>query len=75
MTQQQFERATQIAKRLEELQALKQEICSTNSKLVFTCISEYYSQCVEDLLHKHKSLIKHEIDLEIKNLKEEINKL
>lgn len=76
MTQQQFERAIQIAKRLEELQLLKREINANNDcKLVFTCINGYYSDFIRDLLDKHKSSIKHEIDLEIKNLKEEIDKL
>lgn len=75
MTQQQFERATQIAKRLEVLEALKRELHKSDCKLVISGLNMYLTKCAEDLLLKHKSSIKHEIDLEIKNLKEEIDKL
>lgn len=84
MTQEQFTRAVEIAKRLKDLEEVKKEINDKEKhRLSYSyyssewrlCPSWIMSQIGESILDKHDRLIRMEINDEIQRLKEEIEKL
>lgn len=81
MTQEQYNRAVEISKRLEELDEVKKEIEGTSSHLLSYCKSDY-KPCAEwkmrdisDILDRHDMMIRAEIDEEIEKLKKEVEEL
>lgn len=86
MTQEQYRRAVQINDRLEELSRVKKEIEGTiNHRLWYaeksSCGSDYrltaewVMKYIGELLDKHDTAIRQEIDEEIERLKAEIETL
>ena len=86
MTQEQFQRAVQINDRLEELARVKKEIDDTSKHRLWyaeksSCgsdwllTSEWVMRYIGDLLDKHDTAIRQEIDEEIERLKAEIETL
>lgn len=83
MTQEQYNRAVEIGKRLEKLEKVQKELGKGTSKLSFSTKigGEYYifSECllssISDILDRHDKMIREEIDAEIEKLKKEIEKL
>ena len=86
MTQEQYRRAVQINERLEQLARVKKEIEGTaKHRLWFaeksSCSSDYrltaewVMQYIGELLDKHDTAIRQEIDEEIERLKAEIETL
>jgi hypothetical protein len=84
MTQEQYRRAVQINDRLEELARVKKEIdetskhrlwyawkCERDWRLTSECVMKY----IDELLDKHDTAIRQEIDEEIERLKAEIETL
>lgn len=85
MTQEQYERAVAINKRLQDLEKVKDEIKGKASKRL-TYSEESTSggwkvcwpntmQLIGEILDKHDLMIREEIDSEIENLKKEIEAL
>lgn len=85
MTQEQYNRAVEIKKRLDDLESVKDEIKGTVSHRLTYCEesgSSGWKVCwpntmrlIGDILDKHDLMIREEIDEEIKNLKKEIETL
>lgn len=85
MTQEQFERAVEIQKRLDDLERVKDEIKETVShRLTYSKDSDSSGwkvcwpntmQLIGDILDKHDLMIRKEIDEEIEKLKKEIETL
>lgn len=86
MTQEQYNRAVQINKRIETLNNVKKEIEGTRdhrlwyaeksiSSSDFRLCSEYRMHDIADILDKHDVMIRQEIDEEIERLKTEIKTL
>lgn len=88
MTQEQYERACQIHKRLIELADVKKRIEGrANEKIILSYLynsdnSIDYRHCnywcmrnIADILDKHDKMIREEIDAEIESLKKEIEML
>lgn len=85
MTQEQYERAVAINKRLQDLEKVKDEIKGTASKrLTYSkeSTSGDWKECwpntmqlIGEILDKHDLMIREEIDSEIENLKKEIEAL
>lgn len=81
MTQEQYNRAVMIGHRIDDLERVKRDL-SPSSHLRLTYVNEDYRPLPEwlmknisELLDKHDTKIRAEIDLEIKALKEEIETL
>lgn len=84
MTQEQYNRAVKIGKRLEELGNAKKELekgiqyqLSFSTKIAgeyYTC-SEWLLSPISDILDRHDKMIREEIDAEIEKLKKEIEEL
>lgn len=84
MTQEQYNRAVEIGKRLEKLQNAKKELekdilyqLSFSKKIageVYIC-SEWLPSSISDILDRHDKMIREEIDAEIEKLKKEIEEL
>ena len=81
MTQEQYNRAVEIEKRLIELKAVKYEIGDTSSHLLSYCNSDYNPcakwnmRTISDILDRHDKMIREEIDNEIEKLKKKIEEL
>ena len=86
MTEEQYIRAVQINNRIETLNNVKKEIEGTRdhrlwyaekstSSSDFRLCSEYRMRDISDILDKHDTAIRQEIDEEIKRLKAEIETL
>lgn len=84
MTQDQYQRACQIADRLECLNKVKKEIADTRkhrlwyaykSESDWRLTSEWEMRYISELLDKHDLMIREEIDKEIEQLKAEIETL
>ena len=85
MTQEQFERAVEIKKRLDDLERVKEEIKGTvTHRLTYSeeSGSSGWKVCwpntmrlIGDILDKHDLMIRKEIDEEIERLKKEIETL
>lgn len=83
MTLEQYNRAVEISKRLEELEKMSNLIANMNGRLVYIIndltsflhkdiISE---NSIFDILDRHDKMIREEIDAEIEKLKKEIEEL
>ena len=84
MTQEQYQRALQIGERLDDLARVKKEIDDTTKHRLWYAwkgesdwrlTSEWVMRYISELLDKHDTAIRQEIDEEIKRLKAEIEKL
>lgn len=86
MTEEQYIRAVQISNRIETLNNVKKEIEGTrdhrlwyaeksNSCSDFRLCSEYRMRDIADILDKHDTMIRQEIDDMIEQLKAEIKTL
>lgn len=85
MTEQQFNRAVQIQKRLEALYETKEKIKETTKNRLYyaykncqgdyTCCPEWSMRPISELLDKHDRMIRQEIEDEIERLKKEIETL
>ena len=84
MTQEQYQRALQIGERLDNLARVKKEIDDTTKhRLLYAwkgesdwrLTSEWVMRYISELLDKHDTAIRQEIDEEIKRLKAEIENL
>lgn len=86
MTQEQYQRALQIGERLDNLARVKKEIDNTTKHRLwyaeksssgsdYRLTSEWVMRYISELLDKHDTAIRQEIDEEIKQLKAEIEKL
>lgn len=84
MTQEQYQRALQIGERLDNLARVKKEIEEkTKHRLWYAwkgesdwrLTSEWVMRYISELLDKHDTAIRQEIDEEIKQLKAEIENL
>lgn len=85
MTQEQFEQAVRINRRLNGLEKVKEEIKSTdNNRLTYSnkscsgswdLCSPYIMRLIDEILDKHDLMIREEIDKEIETLKKEIETL
>ena len=84
MTQEQYKRAVQINERISELEKVKKEIKETTKHRLWYAekcerdwklTSEWVMRYISELLDKHDTAIRQEIDEEIKRLKEEIETL
>lgn len=88
MTQEQYERACQIHKRLTDLADVKKRIeGKSNEKIILSYLyssvnSSDYCHCnywcmrnIADILDKHDKMIREEIDAEIESLKREVEML
>ena len=84
MTDKQYTRAVQISKRIEELEKVKKEIKETTKHRLWYAekcerdwklTSEWVMRYISELLDKHDTAIRQEIDEEIKRLKAEIETL
>lgn len=86
MTKEQYQRALQIGERLENLARVKKEIDDitkhrlwyaekSSSGSDYRLTSEWVMRYISELLDKHDTEIRQEIDEEIKRLKEEIKML
>ena len=84
MTQEQYQRALQIGERLDNLARVKKEIDDTTKHRLWYAwkgesdcrlTSEWVMRYISELLDKHDTAIRQEIDEEIKRLKAEIEKL
>lgn len=78
MTQEQYNRAVEISKRLEELEEVNKEIeCASQRRLCYIrdsdhpC-SEWKMRNIGSILDKHDLMIRDEINAEIESLKVEI---
>lgn len=81
MTQEQYNRAVMISHRIADLERLKRDL-SPRSERRLTYVDEQYSPLPEwlmshisEILDKHDTKIREEIEFEIKTLKEEIERL
>lgn len=83
MTQEQYNRAVMISKRLKELEEVSNLIANTKGRLIYIVddptsflnkdiISENH---ISDILDRHDKMIREEIDAEIEKLKKEIEEL
>ena len=84
MTQEQYKRAVQINERISELEKVKKEIKETTKHRLWYAekcerdwklTSEWVMRYISELLDKHDTAIRQEIDEEIKRLKAEIETL
>lgn len=83
MTQEQYKRAVEIDKRIEELNEVKKEFNSEGEhRLSYIYYSEDWRVCplwkmapISAILDKHDVMIRREIDDEIEKLKKEIETL
>ena len=84
MTQEQYQRALQIGERLDNLARVKKEIDDTAKHRLWYAwkgesdwrlTSEWVMRYISELLDKHDTAIRQEIDEEIKRLKAEIENL
>lgn len=84
MTQEQYQRALQIGERLDNLARVKKEIDDTTKHRLWYAwkgesdwrlTSEWVMRYISELLDKHDTAIRQEIDEEIKRLKAEIENL
>lgn len=81
MTDEQYQRAIQISKRLEQLEEVKNEISyKSNHRLSYIdrnekCCPVWKMKHIDELLDKHDELIRAEIEEEINNLQKEIESL
>lgn len=86
MTEEQYTRAVQISERIETLNNVKKEIEGTRdhrlwyaekstSSSDFRLCSEYRMRDISDILDKHDTMIRAEIDEEIDKLTKEIETL
>lgn len=88
MTQEQYNRVSEIIKRLEVLNQAKHKITHGLCKLSYVCqatilstghskieIDSYLSSSLSDILDRHDKMIREEIDNEIEKLKKEIEEL
>lgn len=84
MTQEQYRRAVQINDRLEELARVKKEIDETSKHRLWYAwkgesdwrlTSEWVMKYIDELLDKHDTAIRQEINEEIERLKAEIETL
>ena len=85
MTEQQFNRAVEIQKRLEALYETKEQIQSTDKHRLyfaykqsdgeFRCCPKWSMSPIVELLDKHDRMIRQEIEEEIERLKKEIEDL
>lgn len=86
MTEEQYQRALQIGERLDNLARVKKEIDDTTKHRLwyaeksscgsdYRLTSEWVMRYISELLDKHDTAIRQEIDEEIKRLKAEIETL
>ena len=87
MTQEQYIRAVQISERLQELEKVKDDIKNTSKHRLWyahnsgefgsewSLVSEWRMRYICEILDKHDTMIRAEIDEEIEKLKAEIEKL
>ncbi len=84
MTQEQYNRAVWISKRLDELEKVKDEIKETTKHRLWYAknfggdwmlASEWKMRYIQKLLDKHDLMIRQEIEDEINKLKKEIETL
>ena len=84
MTQEQYQRALQIGERLDNLARVKKEIDDTTKHRLWYAwkgesdwrlTSEWVMRYISELLDKHDTAIRQQIDEEIKRLKAEIENL
>ena len=87
MTEEQYIRAVQISDRLQELEKVKDDIKQTSKHRLWyasnsgefgsswTLCSEWRMRYISEILDKHDTMIRAEIDEEIEKLKKEIETL
>lgn len=89
MTQEQFNTAIRLHKRLEALEEVKKEIEGTEKHRLWYAkrydpmcgttkwdtVSEYAMQNISDILDRHDRMIREEIDEEIAKIKKQIEEL
>lgn len=82
MTQEQYNRAVAINTRISELKRVENEIKDTSKHILTYCRKDGYKPCyqytmayIADILDRHDSMIREEIDAEIEKLKREIEEL
>lgn len=84
MTQEQYNRAVEIGKRLENLEKAQKELgkgilykltFSTKIRGEHYVFNEWLLSSISDILDRHDKMIREEIDNEIEKLKKEIEEL
>lgn len=82
MTQEQYNRAVDINKRLEELEIVKKELNIPSRFILTYCDTDDDEPClrwtiayIADILDRHDKIIREEIDAEIERLTKEIETL
>lgn len=72
MTQEQYNRAVEISKRLEKLGNVKKEL---GKGILYQLSFSTKMYHISDILDRHDKMIREEIDAEIEELKKEIEEL
>lgn len=82
MTQEQYNRITEINNRLSAIYKVKEEISRNNVFLGYFCRAQYIlrdlrinDEDIRNILDRHDKMIREEIDNEIEKLKKEIEEL